>query len=196
MNGPAKPLSNFNFKIESSGYISGAFKELGITDFEQAASFIKQLPYKRNKNKDDLRTVLTDGFGTCSTKHALLKLLATENGIEGVELILCIFKMNPFNTPKIAATLKAKNLAFMLEAHNYLLVNGTILDCTNAKSCEDDFLQDTISTIAIEPSQITDYKVSLHKEALQQWLIENSELRLTLEELFSIREKCIADLQA
>jgi phosphoglycolate phosphatase-like HAD superfamily hydrolase len=185
---------HFNFTIHSSREISKAFKDKGIVDLMQAAVYVKQLPYKRNEDKYNLATVLIDGHGTCSTKHALLKQLAVENDIEGVQLILCIFKMNATNTPKIAQTLKDNQLDFVLEAHNYLLVNGEVLDCTNALSGKSDFMNDTIDAIEIEPWQINEYKVNFHKKALQNWLTENPQVQYTLSELFAIREQCIADL--
>lgn len=192
-NDPKIPL-DFNFAIHSSKEISSAFRDSGINDFKQAALFVKQLPYKRNANKYDLTTVLTDGFGTCSTKHALLKQLAIENEIKNIRLMLCIFKMNASNAPKIAATLEDNKLEYVLEAHNYLLINGAIVDCTTATSAKEDFLDDIVSTIEIDPSQINEYKVNIHKEILQRWLNENAGINYSLDELFSIREKCIENL--
>ena len=82
----------YNFKINSHKEISQQFLSRHITDFNAALLFIKNLPYKRNTGKDNLVTVFTDGFGTCSTKHALLKQLAIENKAENVKLKLGIFK--------------------------------------------------------------------------------------------------------
>lgn len=194
MNKTAGWPVKLNFTISSSQEISKAFTDKGIFDFQEAATYVKQLPYKRNANKYDLTTVLSDGYGTCSTKHALLKQLAIEHDIAGVQLMLCIFKMNAVNTPKIARTLKTKNLAFIPEAHNYLLMEGEILDCTTALSGKRDFTDDIIDTIVIEPSQIHTFKVNFHKKALQRWLTANPQVPHTLDELYAIRETCIEDL--
>ncbi|MDN8694013.1 hypothetical protein Q0M89_14690, partial [Staphylococcus aureus] len=67
------------FKIESTAPISEAFRERGITDFKQACEYIRQLPYKRNKDRDHLLNVLEEQKGVCSTKHAVLRKLALEN---------------------------------------------------------------------------------------------------------------------
>src|SRR5690349_8378681 len=112
-------MSEFNFKIESSGSSSVAFRSLGILDFKSAAAYIQCLPYKRNKEKKVLNCVLIEGLGTCSTKHALLKQLADENNFTGLKLIVGIFKMNAINTPVIAPLLKQNDLQYIPEAHCY-----------------------------------------------------------------------------
>lgn len=187
--------NEFNFVITANASVSNAFIEKSIKDFASAAQYIKQLPYKRNSNKKDLLTVFSDGYGTCSTKHALLYQLAVENQYPVVKLILGIFKMNSSNTPKIATTLQTSGLTYIPEAHNYLKVDNVILDCTNARSSAGDFVDDLISEIEIEPHQITDFKVAYHKDVLSQW-IADSGINKTLDEVWGIREQCIADLSA
>jgi hypothetical protein len=61
--------------ILAEGPVSHAFLNRGISGFGQAMEWIKQLPYVRNPDKQNLLTVFSDGCGTCSTKHALIKLL-------------------------------------------------------------------------------------------------------------------------
>lgn len=70
---------NYNFNIVSDQEISQLFKQNNCFDFHSASEFVRNLPYKKNLNKDNLVTVFIDECGTCSTKHALLKKLAEEN---------------------------------------------------------------------------------------------------------------------
>jgi hypothetical protein len=185
-----------NFKIVNSGVVSDAFSSMGVRDFEGAANYIRQLPYGRNANKLDLLTVFTDGCGTCSTKHALLKLLANEQGIgHEVELVMGIIKMNAENTPRVKHILEQHNLPYIPEAHMYLKLNGEVLDYTAssfATSGHDK--DDVISETSIEPQQITDYKVSYQKAFMKWWLEEHPEIPYSLDELFAIREACIKAL--
>ena len=95
-----------DFKISSTGGISREFLNGNILSFQDAAILVKELRYKRNKNKEDLLAVFSDNCGTCSTKHALLKKLADENGCNKIKLILGIFKMNAENTPSVKKTLE------------------------------------------------------------------------------------------
>lgn len=60
------------FDITPTGEVSREFLTHGLVHFRQAAQFVKQLPYGRNTDRSDYRLVLSEGRGTCSTKHALL----------------------------------------------------------------------------------------------------------------------------
>ncbi len=189
-----KSTNSDDFDITNHGNISSAFIAHGVQTFSQAMAFVRTLPYGRNKNKDDLKTVFADGFGTCSTKHALLKQLAAENHADFVTLKLGVYKMNKKNTPAVAATLEKYGLDHIPEAHNYLEVAGKLVDCTGLGSGAGNFVPDLISEITIEPSQITGFKVAYHKNILESWLRENNN-KYTTAEIWTIREECIAALQ-
>ncbi|MFM2223925.1 MAG: hypothetical protein RJA07_127 [Bacteroidota bacterium] len=183
-----------NFKINQFGKISTAFKERNVESFYEAISFMKNLPYGRNENKEDLITVFADGCGTCSTKHALLKTLATENNFDGVKLYIGLFKMNSKNTPEISDTLKQNNIEYIPEAHCYLKINNEIIDATKLDSKPEDFINDLIEEIEIMPNQILNFKVDYHKKYLENWLKENEQIKFTLKKIWAIREQCIKDL--
>lgn len=183
-----------DFEIKSQGEISKEFVDRDILTFSQAALFVKQLAYGRNADKTSLATVFTDNCGTCSTKHALLKQLADENNFESLKLMVGLFRMNKHNTPRVAATLSLHNLDYIPEAHCYLKYEDQILDFTKANSNPSDFVDDLIEEIEISPDQITDYKVNYHKKYLVTWLGINTQIGLSLNDIWEIREQCIQDL--
>lgn len=185
-----------DFKITSQGQISKEFTKRDIHSFKDAFDFIKHLQYRRNTNKEELITVFNDNCGTCGTKHALLKKLADENGFEGIELVLGMYKMNKTNSPKVSGTLSKNNIDYIPEAHNYLRFQKKILDCTNSGSQASDFIDDLLEEVIIQPEQITGFKVLFHKRYLQNWLLENKDLSYSLDEIWVIREQCIKDLSA
>jgi hypothetical protein len=185
--------SFFDFDIKATGLISTCFLSRNINTFSLAAEFIKRLPYQRNKNKDDLTTVFEDQYGTCSTKHAVLKQLATENNRTDLELVLGIFKMNGFNTPKILNTLQQYNMQYIPEAHNYLKFKGHILDYTFPNSTGNNFEQDLLEELIIQPNQISNYKIAYHTAYLKKWMVENY-IPFSLDEIWDIRELCIQQL--
>lgn len=168
---------------------------MGISDFDEACEFVKNLPYKRNINKENIFCILEEDGGTCSTKHALLKRLADENNIRDVKLMLGIFKMNSQNTPKIAAVLQNYRLKEMPEAHNYLKLENEIHDFTTRNSKPEDFIHDLVEEIEIQPDQITDFKVDYHKKFLRNYLQQNPKINYSPAELWQIREECIVALQ-
>ncbi|WP_317899948.1 hypothetical protein [Aurantibacillus circumpalustris] len=187
-------MSKFNFLIQNKGEISSKFLSLGISYFNKACEFVQELPYRRNKNKNDLLTLFTDNCGTCSTKHALLKRLAEENSVKDVKLILGIFAMNGENTPAVKRTLEKHKLKYIPEAHNYLRCKNEILDFTKVNWGAGNFEKDILQEVALSPEQITEYKISFHKKHLQAWLNQEHRITYSLDEIWEIREQCIKDL--
>jgi hypothetical protein len=184
-----------NFKITSKQIISKYFTDQNIFDFYQASKFVRNLPYKRNINKNFKACVFEDSGGTCSTKHALLKELAIENNQEELKLMLGIFNMNSQNTAKISKILEKYNLTEIPEAHNYLKVGENYLDFTRKNSKPEDFLQNLVQEIQILPNQILEFKADYHKKYLKHYLEQHAEISLTLTEFWQIREECIVELQ-
>src|SRR5438876_7957523 len=65
-----------NRPLASDGPVTCLFRTAGIHDFVAAAHHIWELPYGRIADRNQLGLVLSEGRGTCSTKHALLAELA------------------------------------------------------------------------------------------------------------------------
>lgn len=180
-----------NFDIQSDKAISSVFLELKKENFWQAATYIQSLNYKRNSDKTNPLTILEDGYGTCSTKHALLKRLADENQKSDFQLMLGIFTMNRYNTPKVASVLDQYQLSEIPEAHNYLKWHHQIIDFTSITWRKENFEPFLLKEIEIQPEQITDFKVKFHQNFLQDYLDQHPEISYSLEELWKIREECI-----
>lgn len=185
----------YTFNIESDAQLSKSLLEKGIDNFIDAAVFVKELPYRRNKDKNNPRVVLEENCGTCSTKHALLKRIADENGHPELKLVLGIYKMDARNTPRIAPILEKYKLKYIPEAHNYLRVHGYILDFTGLGMSEAKLASNLLTEIEITPDQITDYKIDFHKEYLSNWLADEK-VNYSLAEIWRIREECIEALTA
>ena len=183
-----------NFTIKSDGPISTEFITRNILTFDEATLFIKNLSYGRNHDKTHLISIFSENCGTCSTKHALIKRLAEENYQKELKLMIGLFKMSGYNTPVISKTLLRHHLEYIPEAHCYLKYGDQILDLTSRKSSPEDFLDDLIEEIEISPDQITEYKVQYHQNYLKGWLDQNNKIKLSLGDLWNIREKCIEDL--
>ena len=164
--------------------------------FEEACNYVKNLPYKRNSDKENINVIIEENGGTCSTKHAYLKRISEGFSMENVQLMLGIFMMNSKNTPKIKPVLEKYNLLEMPEAHNYLRMKGKILDCTRKNSSENDFVNELAEEIEIKPNQITDFKVQYHQDFLKKYLLQHPEIQFPLEKFWKIREECIFALQS
>jgi hypothetical protein len=107
-----------DFTFRRSGPFSDLLRGLGIGTFHAAAAHVRDLPYRRPRAGGDPLAVLTEGCGTCSSKHALLAAVAGEQGVVELELVLGLYEMREENTPGVAPVLEAYGLAS--EAHCYL----------------------------------------------------------------------------
>jgi hypothetical protein len=188
-----KLIPDFNIQT-SAGALSAHCTEKGLFTFYGLCDFIYQLPYGRNIDKTRLETLFMDNRGTCSTKHALLKQVADENGQGNIKLVLSIFKMNPRNTPKVARVLSHYHLDYIPEAHNYLKYNKEIIDLTGSGFDPDNYREDILHETELHVSQITDYKVQYHQRFLRDWLPLQTHLSLDENTLWIAREQCIAAL--
>lgn len=74
------------------------------------------------------------------------------------------------------------------------LLQIQILDFTKNNSSENDFINDLLEEIEIQPHQINQFKIEFHKNYLKNWLSENSDIPYSLNELWKIRELCIQPL--
>jgi hypothetical protein len=182
-----------DFRLDSPGIVTCKFLSMGFSTFSETAAYVRNIPYGRNSVKSKPENILTENCGTCSTKHALLKLLADENKFSQIILVIGLFKMNGENTAGISTILSEYGLSYLPEAHCYLKADKQVLDCTIAGSDYKLFEKDIIEETEIAPYQITVFKNDYHKNYLSGWLIENK-LAYSPEELWDIREKCILAL--
>ena len=178
-----------DFALDAAHPLGGRFASLGIRAYRDAASHVHLLPYGRNSDRSDWRLVLGEGRGTCSTKHALLAELAHENG-RRVALVLGVYEMDEANTPGVGAVLKPNGLRSVPEAHCYLAYEGAHVDLTRQEGEECQILR-FLHEEEIEPHQIGEYKLEVHKRFVRRWAEERG---LDAVHLWRVREECISAL--
>ena len=184
-----------NFPIRSTAPISARFLSAGIRDWHAALEHISQLPYGRTRKRTDPLLVLGEGRGTCSSKHALLALLAHEQQ-QPVDLMLGIYRMTEHNTPGVGPVLAAHGIDFIPEAHCYLVQRGQRIDVTRSIQAREPSFASLLHEEKITPEQVAEYKPKFHRRFLEQWLEDgNARTDTNLEQLWAIREQCIEALE-
>lgn len=181
-----------NVHVRPVGDLSRAVRRRGLVDLRETISYVRDLPYGRPTDADRPRAVLAEGVGTCSTKHALLARLCSEQGMSSVELTLGIYEMTDRNTPGVGSVLASHGLSALPEAHCYLTAAGERFDFTGADDGGapiERFLREE----PIDPAQIGAYKARRHRAFLAEW-IDSRGLERDLEEVWEIRERCIEAL--
>lgn len=180
-----------NFKLTSNEQYSIAFRELKINSFKEACDFIAQLPYGRNTKREDFALVLSEMKGTCSSKHALLASLALENGHPEVELIAGIFLMNEETHSQLNVFFADKSYPSIPECHCYLRFQGERFDYTDGSNRMEVIAPKIVREQRIDPNQVVDWKIMIHKHYLQGWLTRNPAFQMTLEDIWRDREEAI-----
>lgn len=174
------------------GPLARLFVERGARTYREAADYVWRLPYGRNRDRTRPELVLEEGQGTCSSKHALLALLAAEEDLP-VELVLGIYLMDGANTPGTGDVLAARGLSAVPEAHCILRANGHAVDLTHppgstAGSPITAFLAEEV----IAPDQVGEYKQAWHRAYLERW--PDRPPAMSAGEIWAAREACIAAL--
>jgi hypothetical protein len=182
-----------DYILKSRHKLTLELKKNGINTWNELTDFVRHLPYGRNSYRTDLSLIIKEQKGTCSSKHALLKKIANLNAIPEVKLILGIYKMNATNTPKIGDVLKKNNLEYLPEAHCYLKINDEQIDFTSSNSDFSSIKNDILLEKEIEPQQVAEFKVKFHKTYLKTWIDEN-EIPFSFDNIWRLREECIANL--
>lgn len=182
------------FEIVADGAASALARATGYTTFGETARHVWALPYGRNSNRADPLLVLSEGRGTCSTKHAYLATLAREAGVP-LDLVLGIYMMSEANTPGVGGVLGEHDLDAIPEAHCYLRVDGERIDLTHPPGALpgepiDRFLHEE----PVEPHQVGDYKQQFHRDFIERWLRDPGAPDLSPDDAWAIREACIAAL--
>lgn len=182
-----------NFNIIGSGPVSKAFLERGIDDFSSACQFVQALPFARISNPVVFLSVLSEGKGTCSTKHALLASLALEHDREDIELMVGIYLMNSETHPSLKAFFENQEISGVPENHAFLRCGQQRYDFSSKAWSLVDHENRIVREQRCDPGQMHDWKPMIHKHYIGGWL-KRQQLDLTPEEIWDLREKCLTQL--
>lgn len=173
------------------GALSNACVDRGIISFQSLIEWVEQLPYGRNSDRANYALVLEEECGACSTKNALIKAVAMENGWEEVKLFLGVFLLSEKTHTGVGNVLNKYQLDAIPEAHTYLKINDAIKDVTGLQTGPQSFHASLQIETEILPNQIGDFKVEWHKNFLNTY---QDQTRFSASELWNIREACILEL--
>jgi hypothetical protein len=168
--------------LDAEGDLSRRFLARGVAGFRAAARLVHGLPYGRATD------VLAAGQGTCSSKHALLAGLAAECGVDAV-LVLGLVRMD--GPASVRTVLDDAGLSWMPEAHCWLRVEGRDWDLTFPDRRPGPPAVAVVESVAWSPERLGE-KVAWHRARLAA----HAPVGWTVDELWAVRERCIAALAA
>lgn len=173
-------------KLDTKKELSKTFIEKDIFSFLEACDYVWKLPYGRTSDRANWRLVLTEERGACSTKHALLKALADELGLD-IDLVTGIYPMTGKNTLGIKRVLLKHGLDFIPEAHCYLRYQGKRVDLTRFNAHAEEPINEFFIEINIAPNDIGETKLNFHKEYIYSTYGDSE-----FSKIWTVREECIA----
>jgi hypothetical protein len=180
-------------ELVDAGPVTAAVRAAGCGTLREAFALVWLVPYGRNRDRGDFLAVLEERRGTCSSKHALLSLLAAEQRLD-ITLHLGIYLMSERNTPGIEEVLARHGLPSIPEAHCFMRCDGSVVDVTRLPRQGTEPIAGFLYEERIGAGQVVEHKPRLHREFLERWAAEGRAGGLTAHELWAIREECIAAL--
>jgi len=184
------PLAHWHIEAEN-GPLSTECVDRGIISFLSLIEWVEQLPYGRNSDRANYALVLDEERGVCSTKNALIKAVAMENGWDQVKLFLGIYHLSENTNPGVGEILAAAQVDFIPEAHVYLKIMNELRDVTGMPAGSTLFYESLQNEIEILPHQIGDFKLIWHATFLSEFAKNQNR---SIDEIMKIREACIAHL--
>ena len=186
--------------ITRKGVISEKFISLNIKTFWDACSYVHELPYGYNSTRNDILILFKEGYGSCTTKHAVIATLAEELDIPVYKMV-GIYAMNEEVVTGAQRILEKYYLPYLPMIHCFLVFESYRVDLTegnnNGKNCSVEqflFKQKVISNIS-EKDEYLLYKTSLEKYILNRKEMEGIKmldvLRARSEGIVLLRSKVV-----
>lgn len=194
-DGNAILFSYREISLNANDATTQKLKAVGLLNWNDFLEYVRRLPYGRNSHRSEPTLCINEQKGTCSTKHALIKYVAEENGIPGIDLVLGIYKMHSGNTPGVEKVLNHYGIEYIPEAHCYVRWNQRYFDATTLHADIHRIRQEVLLEEIIQAEQVDVYKPQWHQAYLRQWILEQG-IPFSFEQIWRIREECISAISA
>lgn len=187
---PDKPISG-------DGPVSLNFRDLGIETFLDACRYVHRLPYGYNSDRDDPMSLFRDGMGSCTTKHAVIGLLAVELGLP-IEKNIGIYAMTEAIVTGTTEILKAFHLPYLPMIHCFLVYRDSRVDLTEGnRNGKNRPIDAFLHTEHVTPNISAKDEYRRYRKALTDQILLREELKgVDLKRVLQAREKGIALLRA
>jgi len=162
--------------ISKKGIISEKFLSLNIKTFLDACVYVHELPYGYNSTMDDILILFKEGYGSCTTKHAVIAALAEELNIP-VYKTVGIYAMKEEIVTGTHRILEKYHLPYLPMNHCFLVFGSYRVDLTEGN--------DNGKNHAIEEFLFTEKVISnisekdeylLYKTALKNHILNRKEM--------------------
>ncbi len=183
-------------ELFDAGPISRHLKAEGLDTFTAACRHVHQMPYGYNSTKDDALILFREGFGSCTTKHMAIGLLAQELGLP-VGKCIGIYPMTDRIVSGAGRICKTYGLAAIPVVHCFLVYDRFRVDLTEGNlNGKNGPIDDFLFTHNVPPDISSRDEYLLYRQALKEQILTRPEWSaVALETVLSAREEALALLK-
>jgi hypothetical protein len=119
--------------LDVKGIIVQQFIDQNIKTFQDACIYVHDLPYGYNSTTDDILILFKEGYGSCTTKHAVIATLAEELHIPVYKMI-GIYSMDEELVTGTKLILDKYHLPYLPMIHCFLIYDSYRVDLTEGNN--------------------------------------------------------------
>jgi len=186
-----------NPRLQSNGVVSERFLTLRIKDFHDTCRYVHELPYGYNSNRDDVFILFKEGYGSCTTKHAVIATLAEELNIPVYKMI-GIYAMNEDLVTGTNSILETYHLPYLPMVHCFLSHESYFVDLTEGNNNgKNHSIKDFLFTEKVISNISEKDEYLLYKNAVQKHILLRKEMQgITMMDILRARTEGIALLRS
>jgi hypothetical protein len=186
-----------NPEIIDKGIISETFLSLRITQFQDACSYVHHLPYGYNSTREDILILFKEGFGSCTTKHAVIATLAKELSLPTHKFV-GIYAMDEALVTGATRILEKYSIPYLPMHHCFLQYQAHMVDLTQGNQNGKNHPLDTfLYTEKVTPNISEKDEYFLYKKAVENNILKREEMHgVSLRTILLARAEGIALLRA
>jgi hypothetical protein len=165
-----------NPKIDKQGIISEKFTSLKINCFWNACVYVHNLPYGYNSTTEDILILFKEGYGSCTTKHAVIATLAEELKIPVYKMI-GIYAMTEDIVTGTNLILEKYHLPYLPMIHCFLMYGSFRVDLTEGNNNgKNRSIEEFLYTEKVIPNFSEKDEYLLYRKALKNHIIIRKEM--------------------
>ena len=177
-----------NSPIHKKGIISEKFINLKIKNFWDACVYVHDLPYGYNSTTDDILILFKEGYGSCTTKHAVIATLAEELNIP-VHKMIGIYAMNEEIITGTNLILDKYHLPYLPMIHCFLIYDSYRVDLTEGNNNgKKHSIEEFLFTEKVIPNFSEKDEYLLYRKALKDDILIRKEMKgITMNDVLHAR---------
>jgi hypothetical protein len=183
--------------IDKKGILSEKFTSLKIKNFWEACTYVHNIPYGYNSTTDDILILFKEGYGSCTTKHAIIATLAEELNIPVYKMI-GIYAMNEEIVTGTNLILDKYHLPYLPMIHCFLIYDSYRVDLTEGNNNgKNRSIEEFLFTEKVIPNISEKDEYLLYKKALKNHILIRKEMEgITMIDVLHARTEGIGLLRS